>query len=92
MADVVVTLNIMPDSPSEDLKKIEIACLAKIKAFTGIDNHKIEIQPVAFGLKMLKILFVMAESKGSTDALEADIATIKGVASVEVSDVRRAIG
>ncbi len=92
MADVVITLDIMPDSPSEDLKKIETEALKKIKAFTGIDNHKVEIQPVAFGLKMVKIFFVMAESKGSTDALEADIIKIKGVNSAEVSDVRRAVG
>ncbi len=92
MADVVVTLDIMPESPEIDLKKIETEALAKIKSFTGLDNHKVEINPVAFGLKMLKILFVMAESKGSTDALEADISTIEGVASVEVSDVRRTIG
>jgi len=92
MADVVVTLDIMPDSPDIDLKKIETDALAKIKEFTGMDNHKVEINPVAFGLKMVRILFVMQESKGTTDSLEADIATIEGVTSVEVSDIRRTIG
>lgn len=92
MADVIVTLNIMPDSPDVDLKKIEEGSLAKIKAFSGLDNHKIELIPVAFGLKALKIMFVMAEDKGSTDILEEQITAIEGVNSVEVTDVRRTIG
>ena len=92
MADVVVTLKIMPDSPEGNLDKIKEEALKKIKVFSGNDNHKIEIEPVAFGLNALKILFVMAEAKGSTDALEEQISKIKGVNSVEVTDVRRAIG
>ncbi len=92
MADVVVTLNIMPDSPDVDLKKVETESLKKIKNYTGIDNHKVEIVPVAFGLKAIKIMFVMAEDKGATDELESDISTISGVNSVEVTDVRRAVG
>ncbi len=92
MADVVVTLRIMPDSPDIDLKKVETEALKKIKAFSGMDNHKVTIAPVAFGLQALDIMFVMNESKGSTDSLEADISNISGVNSVEVTDVRRTIG
>jgi elongation factor 1-beta len=92
MADVVVTIKIMPDSPDINLKTIETEALSEIKSFTGIDNHKVEIEPVAFGLKALNITFVMAESKGATDPLEEKISKIKGVNSVEVTDVRRAIG
>jgi elongation factor 1-beta len=92
MADVIVTMNIMPETPDADLKKIETESLKKIKSFTGLDNHKIEVVPVAFGLKALKIMFVMSENKGSTDELEHDISTIDNVNSVEVTDVRRTIG
>jgi translation elongation factor EF-1beta len=38
------------------------------------------------------MIFVMDEAKGSPEPLEKDIAKIKGVQSVEVIDVRRAIG
>ena len=92
MADVVITLKIMPDSPDVDLKRVESESLEKIKSFSGMENYKVEEEPVAFGLKALKILFVMDEAKGTTDPLEADIEKIKGVNSVEVTDVRRAIG
>lgn len=92
MADVVVTLNIMPENPNIDLNVLEKKALKKIKEFSGLDNHKTEIKPVAFGLKMLSIMFVMPESKGATDELEEDLKKIAGVASVEVADVRRTIG
>jgi elongation factor 1-beta len=92
MAQVVVTLKIMPESPDVDLSKIESAAKKKIIAFSNNKEMKTEQEPIAFGLKALKIIFVSEESKGSTESLESDIKTIAGVNSVEVVDVRRAIG
>ncbi|MFH1399610.1 MAG: elongation factor 1-beta [Candidatus Woesearchaeota archaeon] len=90
MAQVVVTFRIMPDSPDIDLKIIETKA-KKLIASVG-EVGKVEVQPVAFGLNALLIFFVMDESKGSTDQLEKRIAAIEGVTSIEVVDVRRAIG
>lgn len=92
MAKVIVTLKIMPVSPETDLDKISLEAHEKIKGFAGEGETKQEIEPVAFGLKALKIIFVMEESQGSTEPLEKEIQTIEGVNSVEVVDVRRAIG
>lgn len=92
MADVVITLNVMPESPEYDLNELEKKVVEKIKEFSEIDNHKTEIKPVAFGLKMLSIMFVMPEDKGSTEPLEESIKNIEGILNVEVADVRRAIG
>ena len=92
MARVVVTLKIMPESPETDLSSIEEQAKAKIADFSQNNETKTEQEPIAFGLKALKITFVMDESKGSTDALEENIKKIDGVNSVEAIDVRRAIG
>ncbi len=92
MAKVIVTLKIMPKSPEIDLEKVQETALEKIKTFAGEGETKKEIEPVAFDLKALKIIFVMDESKGGTDILEEEIVSIEGVNSVEVIDVRRAIG
>ena len=92
MARVVVTLKIMPESPETDLNSIEAQAKSRISDFSQSKEMKIEQEPIAFGLKALKITFVMDESKGSTDILEESIKTISGVNSVEVVDVRRAIG
>ena len=64
----------------------------KIAHFAGEGETRVEIEPIAFGLKAVKIIFVTDEKKGGTDSLEAEISKIKGVNSVEVIDVRRAIG
>ena len=91
MAEVIITLKIMPNSPEIDLSKIEEEAKKKVDAFEG-EVGKVEEIPVAFGLKSLNIIFVMDEQKGSTDKLEEEIEDIEGVQSVEVTDVRRAIG
>ncbi len=91
MAKVLITLKIMPDGVATDLKTIEDQAKKKITQFKG-EVIKVEIEPIAFGLKAVKLTFIMDESLGSTDTLEAAIAEISGVQSVDVIDVRRAIG
>lgn len=95
MADVVVTIQIMPESPDVNLEFVKEEAIKHVISFAklpGKDHVKVEIEPVAFGLKMVKLLFFMVESIGSTEPLEEKIRTISGVNSAETTDVRRAIG
>ncbi|MBS1267028.1 MAG: Elongation factor 1-beta [Candidatus Woesearchaeota archaeon] len=91
MADVIITLKVMPASPEIDLDKLQSQIKEKISAADG-EVGKVDIQPVAFGLKSLSIFFVREESKGSVDDLEQEVEAMENVASAEVTDVRRAIG
>jgi elongation factor 1-beta len=79
-------------SPEVDLEEIGSRSRDLINSFAGEGEMKSEMQPIAFGLKALVIMFVMDEAKGSTEFLETQIGGIDGVNSVEVTDVRRAIG
>ena len=92
MALVVVTLKIMPESPDSNLDDIEAQAKTKIQDFSQSQEMKTEQEPIAFGLKAVKITFVMDESIGSTEPLEEQIKNISGINSVETIDVRRAIG
>ena len=92
MARVVVTLRIMPQTTEIDLSDLETKAKKEIVAFCNSEEFKTQIVPVAFGLKALNILFVMEENIGTTDKLETTISQISGVESVEVTDVRRAVG
>jgi len=92
MAKLIITLRIMPDSPEADLDNIEKEAIKEIKKFSGETELKREIEPVAFGLKALRIIFVSDESKSNLDELENNIKLINNVNSVEIVDVRRAIG
>jgi|TARA_Y100000310_G_scaffold334274_1_gene413726 elongation factor 1-beta len=92
MAQVVATIKIMPENPESDLSSIQDKAEEEIKKFAGETPIKAEQEPIAFGLKALKLTFVMDEDKGSTETLETDIKKIPGINSVETVDVRRAIG
>lgn len=93
MAQAIVTIKLMPESPEVDLAKMQGEAEQAIDAFVGEKGEKrFAVEPVAFGLKSLKITFVMQESIGSTEPLEEKLAAIEGVNSVDVVDVRRAIG
>ena len=87
MARVVMTMKIMPDGVEIDLENLR----EKIKECVpeGTDVGAVEIQPVAFGLKALRMNFVRDESLGGTDDIEAAISALEGVAQVEVEMVSR---
>ena len=92
MAKVVITMRVMPTSPEVDLNRLLEKVKTEITKFSGEEQFKVEEKPVAFGLKALEIIFVMDESKGDTEPLEKKIGEIEEVNSVEVTDVRRAVG
>jgi len=81
----------MPDSPDTDLEVLQQACNKVIIEF-GSEIGKVEIEPIAFGLKALKLFLVLEEGKGSPDDLEESLRGVEHAQSVETIDVRRALG
>lgn len=98
MADVIVTLKIMPAGPDKDMDKIKEDAKQIIYEFTeekpeeGKETVKIVEEPIGFGLKAIKLTFVYDEKKGATDPVEEKIGKLEDVESVEAIDVRRALG
>ena len=91
MATVIVTMKIMPSSPDENLEGIQAAAARMISDFGGTVG-KVEFEPIAFGIKAIVFMFALNESLGGTEDVEAKIAAISSVNSVQVTDVRRAVG
>ncbi len=91
MAQVVITFKILPESTEVNLKYLAEKATELISEFGG-KVGKTEEEPIAFGIKALKLYFVMDESKGATEAVEEKISALAGVNSIEVVDVRRTIG
>jgi elongation factor 1-beta len=87
MARVVMTMKIMPDGVEIDLDEL----IERIKNVIpeGTDIGAIETQPVAFGLKAIRMNLVRDESMGGTDDLEQAISAVEDVAQVEVEMVSR---
>lgn len=81
MGEVAVTVKIFPD----DVEKLE-----EIKTAVGkvVKIAKSESEDIGFGLKVLRIVFVMNDA-GGLDAIEQKLSSIPGVSQVQVEDVRR---
>ena len=91
MADVLITLKIMPHDLDVNLEDLAIKIIKKIESYGGKIKGK-EFQPVAFGLKAVIIKFYIDEAKGWADENEEELKNINGVSSVSVEEVRRAVG
>ena len=98
MAIVIITMKVMPSSPDESLDPIKESATRIITEFGGKvgmmrdGTVAIKIEPIAFGLQALVFMFSMDESLGGTEDVEKKISGIPGVSSVQVTDVRRAVG
>ena len=90
MATDAVIVRVMPTSPDANLEEIKRSSEKVVKKIGG-SMHKIEEQPIAFGLKALIIIIAWPEEK-DPDVIETELAKIKDVNSVEITDVRRARG
>jgi len=91
MAEVIVTLKIMPVSPDIDLDDLKTKAKKIIKEAEG-EIGKEYYEEIAFGIKAIILIFIRNEAKGSVDDISDKIAEIEEVSSTEITDVRRAIG
>jgi elongation factor 1-beta len=89
MSEVVIEFKIMPESPDVDLKALQAKC-EEIISKEG-EVGKVEIKPIAFGLKSLNIWAIMDESKGSPDSIEKELTDLEKVSRAEIVDVRRTV-
>lgn len=77
MGNVAISIKIMPDSPERNLEKLK----SDINKIVKIQDYKIE--PIAFGLKCLKIMVIVSDKQG-TENIEKRLKNIKGVGEVEI--------
>ena len=90
MGLAVVKMKIMPISPEVDLEEIKTKVQELIEKNEG-KGTKIEQEPIAFGLNAIIVLFGWDEEK-DLEPLENSFREITNVNSVEMIDMRRAIG
>jgi len=79
MGNVAVTFRILPEGPETDIEKLK----EEISKIIKIQDSRTE--PLAFGLKELKIL-IITQDKG-TEEIEKKIKSIKGVSDIETESV-----
>jgi len=83
MAEVAVTLRLMPESPEVNLDRLEATIKERVKV------HSISREPVAFGLEALRVVAVIPDAAGGTEPLEQKLASLPGVGNVQVTNLTR---
>ncbi|HUT37811.1 MAG TPA: elongation factor 1-beta [Methanoregula sp.] len=82
MGSVAVIVRIMPESPEVNLEELKKALKQKLP---GI--QEIREEPIGFGLKSLKLLAVLNDAGGETDAIEKSLSEVAGVERAEIIEV-----
>jgi elongation factor 1-beta len=90
MGTAVVKIRIMPLSPESNLEKIKLNVQEKIENKGG-KGCKFEEKPIAFGLKAVEVFFGWPEEQ-EVDSLEKELSEIDEINSIEILDIRRAVG
>ena len=90
MGLVAVKIKIMPSSPETNLAEIE-SNIKNILDKNNVKNPQFSTELIAFGLKALIVMFGWPEEK-ALEELEENLKKITDVNSVQIIDIRRAIG
>jgi elongation factor 1-beta len=90
MANVIIIVKLLPESPDIDLNKIKEEAKSALQK-EGAKSISFEEKPIAFGLKSLFVKFSFPEEKG-TDLIESLLSKIPNVSSVTIEDYRRSLG
>ncbi len=85
MAQVLVTLKVMPKEADVDIGKLEV----EIKSLVSPDRMARE--PIAFGLVALKVSKLVEDAEGQVEAIENKLRKLDGVGEIEVVEVTRTI-
>ncbi|VVB54115.1 Elongation factor 1-beta [uncultured archaeon] len=83
--NVAATIRVLPDAVETDLDAITKK-IAEITAPYG-RVHSSEKKPIAFGLKSLDVVLLLADKKGGIDEITEKVKEMPGVSEVDVIDV-----
>jgi len=82
MGSVAIIVRIMPESPDVNLEQLKKALKQTLPSI-----QEIREEPIGFGLKALKLVAVVNDSGGETDAVEKSLSGVPGVERVEIVEV-----
>ncbi len=81
---VLITYKIMPESVETDLSGLE----NRIKEnLNNVEIKDIKQEPIAFGLKALKVLVMVEDKAGISDEIEKKLSELNEVESVETESI-----
>jgi len=89
MTKAGVTVKLMPEGADVDLEALKTKVKDAVKETYGdVGEIRMVEEPIAFGLRALKVTFIIDEEKGS-DVIEQKLAGFEEVASAQVIEFMR---
>jgi elongation factor 1-beta len=88
MGTAAIKYRVMPEGVEVDLDELQASIKATVTD-AGAELHGIDVKPFAFGLKALETTVMIPDKVGGgiPDAVEAALAELAGVQSVEVIEM-----
>jgi elongation factor 1-beta len=86
MGKVVALVRIMPVSVDVDMERLEADLKKKLPSIQDVG-----VEPIAFGLKALKVAVIVEDTEGGTEAVEKALGEVPGVSQAETICVNRMI-
>ena len=83
MGKVIIVFKIFPETP-ENLNGVKAAV-------QELGPERLDEEPIAFGLKALKVIFIIPDAGGEQDKLENKLRAIPNVGTVETERVSRSL-
>ncbi len=81
--NVIVNFKIMPESPETNLEEIE----KKIREMNFGNITDVKVEPIAFGLKAIRMLMILPDEGNIADETQEKIKNIEGIHEVEIDGV-----
>ncbi|HUV24792.1 MAG TPA: elongation factor 1-beta [Methanomassiliicoccales archaeon] len=81
MGKVAAAYNLMPEDPEYPIENITDAIPKAVP--DGATLSGLEVKPLAFGLKVIEVTFIMDDTEGIIDRLEESLGKVPGVQNVE---------
>ena len=83
MGKVAVSFRIMPEDAEVNLGGLQAA----IRKALGGRLKKLDVSPVAFGLKAIEVIVIVDDASGEIETVETSLGAIPGVGGVETTEV-----
>ena len=87
MAKLLMVVKILPTGTEVNLDDMVDSVRQNLK--DGIELKQYEIQPLAFGLELIKAQFVLDDAEGQMESLETSVKSVQNVSEFEVLNMSR---
>jgi len=83
MGKVAVTFRVMPEGVEVDLDAVQ----SRLRESLRERLKKLEVKPVAYGLRAVEAIVVLEDAAGEMERVESLLSKIPGVGGVETTEV-----